>query len=144
MSTYVDRRYWVAGYSEGEQKDTQTWNAWGVSWGKCWGVSWGPLARKDTHDGAGAEYWYKYWRKLHEKKKKEPTLEEIIEAVQESPAEALRAVPEAKKHFEEINYRAIRNNAVMQEFIARQILIKIELKRIEDEEEQFIEMLLLS
>lgn len=94
----------------------------------------------DTHDGFG--YWEKYWRKFHEKKK--PTLEEVIEAVQENPVEALKAVPQAKKHFQEIDYSAIRNNAIMQEFIAKQILIKIELKRLEDEENDFIEMLLLS
>ena len=78
----------------------------------------------DTHDG-GYGYWYKHWEKLHKKK---PTLEEVIEAVQEHPEEALQAVPQAKKHFQEIDYSAIRNNAVMQEFIARQILVKIEIK----------------
>lgn len=118
-------------------------SAWGKSWGLSWLNSWGTAVTPptpDLHDGFG--YWEKYWRKLHEKKK--PTLEEVIEAVQEHPEEALQAVPQAKKHFQEIDYSAIRNNAVMQEFIARQILVKIEIKRIEDEENDFIEMLLLS
>lgn len=119
-------------------------SAWGKSWGLSWLNSWGPVGGQDTHDGGASEYYYKWWRKLHEKKKAEPTLEEVIEAVQENPVEALKAVPQAKKHFQEIDYSAIRNNAIMQEFIAKQILIKIELKRLEDEENDFIEMLLLS
>lgn len=117
-------------------------SAWGKSWGLSWLNSWGPVGGADTHDGG--EYYYKWWKKQHEKKKAEPTLEEVIEAVQENPIEALKAVPQAKKHFQSVNYDAIRNNAIMQEFIAKQILIKIELKRLEDEENDFIEMLLLS
>lgn len=97
----------------------------------------------DTHDGA-SEYWLKYWRKLHEKKKKEPTLEDVIEAVQANPQKAIAAVPEVRKEFKEVNYSGLANNLVMAEFVAKQLLIQYEIRRIEEmEEEAAIEFLLL-
>jgi hypothetical protein len=94
----------------------------------------------DTHDGFG--YWEKYWRKLHEKKK--PTIEEVIEAVQENPVEALKAVPQARKQFQGIDYSKVKQNADMALFIAQELMIVLEMRRISDEDEETaIEMLLL-
>jgi hypothetical protein len=94
----------------------------------------------DTHDGFG--YWEKYWRKLHEKKK--PTLAEVVEIVQENPVEALKAVPEARKQFQGIDYGQITQSYEMAQFIAKQLIITLELRRIElEDEESAIEMLLL-
>jgi hypothetical protein len=93
----------------------------------------------DTHDGFG--YWEKYWRKLHEKKK--PTLEEVIEAVQENPVEALKAVPQARKQFQGIDYSKVAQNTEMAMFIAKQLLITIELRRIADEEDEADAVMLL-
>jgi hypothetical protein len=93
----------------------------------------------DTHDGFG--YWEKYWKKLHEKKK--PTLEEVIEAVQENPVEALKAVPQARKQFQGIDYSKVAQNTEMAMFIAKQLLITIELRRIADEEDDADAVMLL-
>ena len=93
----------------------------------------------DTHDGFG--YWEKYWRKLHEKKK--PTLEEVIEAVQENPVEALKAVPQAKKQFQGIDYSKVKQNAEMALFIAQELMIVLEMRRIDDENDENDAIMLL-
>jgi hypothetical protein len=103
----------------------------------------GPAASGgDTHD-VGAEYWYDLWRKKH-KKVKPPTIAEVIEAVQENPVEALKAVPQAKKQFQGIDYSKVKQNAEMALFIAQELMIVLEMRRIEEEDEETaIEMLLL-
>lgn len=102
----------------------------------------GPAASGgDTHD-AGAEYWYNLWRKKH-KKKVEPTLEEVIEAVQENPVQALKAVPAVKSKFQSVDYDSIKRNTEMAMFIAREILITIELRRIEEENDENDAIMLL-
>ena len=94
-----------------------------------------PIA-EDTPDG----YWYKQWAKLHKKK---PKLEEVIELVQERPATALAEVKEAvKREYPRIDYTQVARNAELQRFIAQQILIALELRRIADDEED-IEILML-
>ena len=93
----------------------------------------------DTHDGFG--YWEKYWKKLHEKKK--PTLEEVIEAVQENPVDALKAVPQAKKQFQGIDYSKVKQNAEMALFIAQELMIVLEMRRIEEEEDENASIMLL-
>ncbi len=119
-------------------------SAWGSSWSLSWLNTWGQVTGGDTHDGGASEYFYKYWRKLHEKKKKEPTLEDVIEAVQENPQKAIAAVPEVRKEFKEVNYSGLANNLVMAEFVAKQLLLQYEIRRIEEmEEEAAIEFLLL-
>jgi len=120
-------------------------SAWGKSWGLSWLNSWGSVGGKDTHDGGGyiPEHLYKWWKKQHEKKK--PTLAEVIEAVQEHPQEALKAVPQVKKQFKEVDYSSVANNAKQAEFIARQLLIQLEIRRQEEiDEEEAIYMLLLA
>jgi hypothetical protein len=100
----------------------------------------GPAASGgDTHDGFG--YWESYWRKLHEKKK--PTIEEVIEAVQENPVEALKAVPQAKKQFQGIDYSKVKQNAEMALFIAQELMIVLEMRRIEDENDENDAIMLL-
>lgn len=97
----------------------------------------------DTHDGFG--YWEEYWKKLHKKKKVEPTLEDIVEAVQENPIRALQAVPQVKREFKSVDYDAVANNAKIAEFIARQLLIQFEIQRLADEDEEMaVYMLLLA
>ena len=114
-------------------------SAWGGSWKRSWLNSWGKIGGQDKHDGGS--YWYKHWAALHKKK---PTLEQLIEAVQENPVEALKAVPEARKQFQGIDYDQITQSYEMAQFIAKQIIITLELRRIDDEdEESAIEMLLL-
>jgi hypothetical protein len=105
----------------------------------------GPAASGgDTHDGGSyiPEHLLKWWKKQHEKKK--PTIEEVIEAVQENPVEALKAVPQAKKQFQGIDYSKVAQNAEMALFIAQELMIVLEMRRISDEDEETaIEMLLL-
>lgn len=100
---------------------------------------------QDSHDGGGyiPEHLYRWWKKQHEKKK--PTLAEVIEAVQEHPQEAIKAVPQVKKQFKEVDYSSVANNAKQAEFIARQLLIQLEIRRQEEQdEEEAIYMLLLA
>lgn len=100
---------------------------------------------QDTHDGGGyiPEHLYKWWKKQHEKKK--PTIAEVIEAVQDYPQEAIKAVPQVKREFKSVDYDAVANNAKIAEFIARQLLIQFEIQRISDQdEEDAIYMLLLT
>lgn len=88
----------------------------------------------DTHDG----YWYKHWAKLHKKK---PTLAQVKELVKENLSEAL-AVPEVKKALPEVDYASARDSAKVQAFIAAQLLAVL-LKKIEDDEEDDIEIMML-
>ena len=129
-------------------------------WGSSWGDSWGPLGpvnpgamvgaasfsiiangtlsydQQDTADG----YWHKQWAKLHKKK---PKIEEVIELIQERPATALAEVKEAvKREYPQIDYTQVIKNVELQRFIAQQILITLELRRIAEDEDD-IEMLLL-
>lgn len=113
-------------------------SAWAKSWGFSWGNSWGPISpvAEDTHDG----YWHKQWAKLHKKK---PKLEEVMELVQERPATALAEVKEAvKREYPKIDYTQVARNVELQLFIAKQILIALELRRIAEDEDD-IEILLL-
>jgi hypothetical protein len=102
----------------------------------------GPAASGgDTHD-VGAEYWYDLWRKKH-KKVKPPTIAEVIEAVQENPVEALKAVPQAKKQFQGIDYSKVKQNADMALFIAQELMIVLEMRRIEELEDEEASIMLL-
>jgi hypothetical protein len=97
----------------------------------------------DTHDGGSyiPEHLLKWWKKQHEKKK--PTIEEVIEAVQENPVEALKAVPQAKKQFQGIDYSKVKQNAEMALFIAQELMIVLEMRRIEEEEDENASIMLL-
>jgi hypothetical protein len=95
-----------------------------------------PPIVEDSPDG----YWYKQWAKLHKKK---PKLDEVIELVQERPATALAEVKEAvKREYPAVDYREIAKNVALQRFIAEQILISLELRRIAEDEDD-IELLML-
>lgn len=113
-------------------------SAWGKSWNLSWLNSWGKVSTGDTHDTGS--YWYKHWAGLHKKK---PTLEQLIEAVQENPVEALKAVPQVAQQFQGVDYAKITKSYEMAQFIAKELIIKIELRRIQLEEDDVIEMLLL-
>lgn len=118
-------------------------SAWGLSWGRSWANTWGKVGGQDTHDGAGAEHWYKYWRKLHEKKKK-PTIEEIVEVVLEKPKTALQTVKaQVKERYPDIDYRSVKQNAEMALFVAQQLMIVLEMRRIEDENDENDAIMLL-
>lgn len=86
---------------------------------------------EDTHDG----FWRKKYREMWERKPKLPDLEEIIEAVQESPKAAIEAVPEVKQSYPDIDYTQVRANLQLQTFIAQQILVVLELRRLQDEDD---------
>lgn len=86
---------------------------------------------QDTHDG----FWRKKYREMWERKPKLPDLEEIIEAVQESPKAAIEAVPEVKQTYPDIDYTQVRANLQLQTFIAQQILVVLELRRLQDEDD---------
>ena len=91
---------------------------------------------QDTHDG----YWSKQWEKL---RKKKPIIEEVIELVQEEPAIALAEVKEAvKREYPQVDYTQVLNNIQLQRFIAEQLIKALELRRIQDDEDD-IEILLM-
>lgn len=95
---------------------------------------------EDTHDG----FWRKKYREMWERKPKLPEIEEIIEAVQESPKAAIEVVAkEVRQEYPEINYQQVVDNIQLQRFIAEQILIVLRLKRIQDDEDDIEAMLLL-
>jgi len=119
-------------------------SAWGSSWKLSWLNSWGQVSKPDQHDGGEGyipEHLLRWWKKQHEKKK--PTLAEVIEAVQENPVEALKAVPEARKQFQGIDYSKVSNNADMALFIAKQLIITLEIRRINDENDENDAIMLL-
>jgi lipopolysaccharide biosynthesis protein len=93
----------------------------------------------DSHD-LGYGFYRKYWENLHKKK---PTIEEVIEAVQENPVEALKAVPQAKKQFQGIDYSKVKQNAEMALFIAQELMIVLEMRRIDDENDENDAIMLL-
>ena len=132
-----------------------SFNGWGNSWGASWGQDspgsmsgaasftlsavgdlTGVQVGTDTHDG----YWSKQWEKL---RKKKPVIEDVIELVQEQPAIALAEVKEAvKREYPKVDYTQVLNNVQLQRFIAEQLLITLELRRIQDDEDD-IEILLM-
>jgi len=117
----------------------QHFAAWHFAANQFRGVAVTP--QPDTHD-PGYGYWHELWKRKH-KKTEAPTLEEVIEAVQENPVEALKAVPEARKQFQGIDYSKVAQNTEMAMFIAKQLLITIELRRIEEENDENDAIMLL-
>lgn len=91
----------------------------------------------DTHDG----FWAREYRKMFERK---PTIAEVVEIVQERPQEAIEAVREVvEQKYPDIDYTQVLNSVKIQRFIAKQLLIALELKRIEDDEQDIEDILLL-
>lgn len=113
--------------------------AWHFAANQFRGVAVNP--NPDTHD-LGYGYWHDLWKKKH-KKAETPTLEEVIEAVQENPVEALKAVPQAKKQFQGIDYSKVKQNAEMALFIAQELMIVLEMRRIEEIEDEEASIMLL-
>ena len=132
-----------------------SFNGWGNSWGNAWGQDepgsisgaasftlsavgdlTGVQTATDTHDG----YWSKQWDKL---RKKKPLIEDVIELVQEQPAIALAEVKEAvKREYPQVDYTQVLDNIQLQRFIAEQLIKALELRRIQDDEDD-IEILLM-
>lgn len=91
----------------------------------------------DTHDG----FWVREYRKMFERK---PTIAEVVEIVQERPQEAIEAVREVvEQKYPDIDYTQVLNSVKIQRFIAKQLLIALELKRIEDDEQDIEDIFLL-
>jgi len=91
------------------------------------------------HYGA---WWLDKYRKMWERKK--PTIEEVIEVIEEQPQASLEVVREqVESKFPAINYQAVRDNLQLQRFVAEQILIVMELKRIQDDEDDIETILML-
>lgn len=93
----------------------------------------------DTHDG----FWTKKYREMFEWHKK-PTIEEVIEVVQEAPQEAVAYVkPEIVSKYPEIDFDSIYGNLKLQKLVAELLIRKLELKRQQDIEDHNIRVLLL-
>lgn len=93
----------------------------------------------DTHDG----FWTKKYREMFEWHKK-PTIEEVIEVVQEAPQDAVAYVkPEIVSKYPEIDFDSIYGNLKLQRLVAELLIRKLELKRQQDIEDHNIRVLLL-
>lgn len=120
-------------------------DTWGTSWNGSWGLSWlsiGPTPPvTDTHDG----FWSKKYREMHEWHTKKPTLEEVIEVVQEAPVEAVQAVKsELVQKYPEMDTSKIADNLKLQRLVAKLLIRKLELRRQQDIEDHNIRVLLLT
>lgn len=86
----------------------------------------------DTHDG----FWATEYRKMWEWAKKKPTLAEVVEYVEEKPEEALEVVKAAApEKVVGVNLNKLRNNTRIAELVAKQLMVAIELRRVEIERE---------
>jgi len=91
------------------------------------------------HYGA---WWAKEWAKQFEKKL--PDIEEIEEFVEESPVEAIKALEKISPQIAlGVTPEILLNNSRLIQSISEQLLIAIELKRIEQAEDDDIEAFLL-
>lgn len=95
----------------------------------------------DTHDG----FWATEYRKMLEWAKKKPTLAEVVEYVEEEPQKALEVAREvAPQAVAGIDLTELRNNTQQAEIVAKQIMVAIELRKLEIErDEDDIESILL-
>lgn len=116
-------------------------SAWGNSWGKAWGNSWGSISTFDF-GGIYADFWRKKWKKQWERKT--PTLEEVIEFIEEEPAQAIEAAATVAPKYAQIQPETLKINEKLTENIAKQILVAIKIQQIRiAQEEEDIETLLL-
>jgi hypothetical protein len=100
-----------------------------------------PPEPTDTHDG----FWRRKYREMFEWDKKKPTLEEVIELVQEEPQQAIAVVKEEiKESHPEIDLKQTYLGIEVQRVIARLIMRKLELKRAQEIEDHNIRVLLLT
>lgn len=95
------------------------------------------------HYGA---WWAKKYREMWERKEKPPTLEEVVEYVQDEPEQAATVVREVAPSVlpNSVTVEQIQSNVVLQNLIAKQIIIAAQLRQVEIErEEDDIETILL-
>lgn len=96
----------------------------------------------DTHDG---DAWIKYRKKLE----KIVNLADALEVVKESPKEAIGAIqesdvkPSVKAKVSKVDYSQVVNNLKLQQFIARQLMIVVELQRIAQEDEDLMTFMMM-
>lgn len=95
----------------------------------------------------GGHFW-EFWRKQYLKmwEYKTPTKAEIVEAIKQEPEKAVEALPDVKREFVRefggVEPLKIAENLQMQQFLAQQILIAIQSRAIQLDEED-AEFLLL-
>lgn len=96
----------------------------------------------------GGGFWEEEYRKMWKwANKKKPTIEEVVEYVEDEPKEALEVVRKvAPGKVAGINVAELRNNTQAAEFVAQQLMVAIELRKVQIEreaDEDDIEALLL-
>jgi hypothetical protein len=88
------------------------------------------------------DFWHKKWAKQWERKT--PTLEEVIEFIEEEPAQAIEAAATVAPKYASIQPETLKINEKLAENIANQILVAIKIQQIRiAQEEEDIETLLL-
>lgn len=96
----------------------------------------------DTHDGDA-------WRRYRKKLERIVNMQDALEAVQEAPKEAIEAIQEAdvkpkvKAKIAALDYQKVINDRKLQEFIARQLLIVVELQRIAQEDDDLLTFMMM-
>lgn len=96
----------------------------------------------------GGGFWEEEYRKMWKwANKKKPTIDEVVEYVEDEPKEALEVVRKvAPERVAGINVAELRNNTRAAEFVAQQLMVVIELRKVQIEreaDEDDIEALLL-
>lgn len=96
----------------------------------------------DTHDGDA-------WRRYRKKLERIANMRDALEAVQEAPQEAIEAIqdadvkPKVKAKIAALDYQKVVNDRKLQEFIARQLLIVVELQRIAQEDDDLLTFMMM-
>lgn len=96
----------------------------------------------DTHDG---DSWKRYRAKLE----RIVNMKDALEIVQESPEEAIEVIQEAdvtpkiKAKIARLDYQKVINDLKLQEFIAKQLLIVVELQRIAQEDDDLLTFMMM-
>jgi hypothetical protein len=109
--------------------------SYGMS-GQSAGISYSGAAA-DTIDG----YWARQWEKIRRKK---PKIQDVIELIKENPEIALAETREVVKlKYPDVSRYDVENNSELRRFIAKQLIILSDIKRIKEDEESDIEILLM-
>lgn len=120
-------------------------SAWAKSWGKSWLHSWGTVSGGETIDTHDGDAWRRYRKKLE----RIVNMQDALEAVQEAPQEAIEAIqdadvkPKVKAKIASLDYQKVINDRKLQEFIARQLLIVVELQRIAQEDDDLLTFMMM-
>jgi hypothetical protein len=96
----------------------------------------------DTHDG---DAWVRFRKKLE----RIVNIQDAIEVVKNAPKEAIEAIqesdvkPKVKAKVVAIDYQKVNDFIKLQEFIAKQLLIIVELQRIEQENDDLLTFMMM-